>query len=131
MLERLASHLVRAVDAVVRQELEDPDFRERIYIPMIVTNAKLQICHFIAGNVSLLDGMLPGAATFEDTHAVYFRRSLAAADPQKGARTIQQASERTVLVVGGEGIAGFLMQLRLMGTGPFEKLDARISRAGR
>jgi hypothetical protein len=120
MLERLAGHLLQATEAIAdeqktldlahRQELI-PRAGAWIYIPVIVTNARLNVCSFDATAVDLSEGLLPTNATFQSASVVRFFKNLSSdIDPniQKDLTETNRAKNRTVFIVNAAGLATFL-----------------------
>jgi hypothetical protein len=114
MLERIADSLLESVEALATEELQlgkpgqMPD--RRIYLPVIVTTAELEVCSFDVGSVDLATGTLPDAE-FETVPCVRFRKSLAHLPRTVTAEDLHRASlqkERTVLVVQAKAFSDVL-----------------------
>ncbi|MFI5331364.1 MAG: hypothetical protein ACHQ2F_10095 [Desulfobaccales bacterium] len=136
LLERTAVELIQATEALAGQEKElhqekifdqqlerdEPvDFPvlefHRLYIPVIVTTAKLIISNFEPGSISLEDGCLPSDSAFEEVPVVRFRKSLTTKVSSSLGRDIGEVHEktqRTVFVVNAEGFQSFLAKWGLI-----------------
>lgn len=111
MLEHTAGQLVEAVEALALEELfvsfNNAPGHKYIYVPVIVTNADLQVCRFRAETVPLADGRLPEVAgEFESAPLVRFRKTLTVR-PMKytlvqTVRDSHRDKTRTVVVVNAE-----------------------------
>jgi hypothetical protein len=122
MLERLAGILLRSTECLANADLQlhrSPSSRStRIYVPVIITTADLQICRFDPVSVDLLDGRLPPeTAEFESVPFLRFRKSLSSTmQPRTQPSDLTQASaesERTVFVVSAAGIADWLAKCKV------------------
>ncbi|CAG0933599.1 hypothetical protein TFLX_03123 [Thermoflexales bacterium] len=117
MLERIASKLVRSVEVLSQEEYSFPRsplaIRQlRVYIPIIITNAQLKICHFDPKKVDLSSGLL-SEGEFEDVPFVRFRKTLSTSIKPRMKHLIDIAEfnekiERTVMIVNGSEIVKFL-----------------------
>jgi hypothetical protein len=121
LLERTASDLVESVEALARQELElieqngTANF-SRIYVPVLVTTARLFAASFDPATVTLSDGALPNDASFKEVTYMRFRKSLSVqtrSSSVNNLRKIREVSERTVFVVHAESVTAFLNQFEL------------------
>jgi hypothetical protein len=123
LLEKTAAELVRATEALARQEYTINDrVRQgdttvnkglsRVYVPMIVTTAKMYICDADYQGVDLQTGEVPNSSATAFP-VVRFRKSLGGGDHKEwAARSVEQFaewSERSVVVVQA---AAFLDLLR-------------------
>lgn len=119
MLERLAAQLLHATEAIAHeQKTLDIARREHlmpaqcwVYVPVIVTNARLSVCSFDPNGVNVADGSLPADATFESVTAVRFFKNLSFDIDTSARRTLtaaNRAKNRTVLVVNATGFTAFL-----------------------
>jgi len=123
LLERTASELVNSIESLAYQEkeLEERRFQEdptnyqrwfqRVYIPVIVTTAKLIVARFDPSSISLVDGSLPSNAVFNTVPYVRFRKSLSSSVAYSFQQTLQDVhkqTERTVFVVNAEGFHDFI-----------------------
>jgi hypothetical protein len=80
MLERIADSLLPSIEALAIQEMSlqpyDNTFgKPALYLPIIITNAKLSTASFDAKNVNMETGKLEDAK-FEEVSLVRFRKSL-------------------------------------------------------
>lgn len=121
LIERSASELIEAMEALAMQEKElndneakaSTDFAfTRIYIPVIVTTAELFVALFEPDSISLSDGSLSDKAVFNSVPYIRFRKSLTSNYlPSKPRQTIQEVykeTERTVFVVNATHFNSFL-----------------------
>src|SRR5207247_10319347 len=89
-----------------------------VYIPAIVTVARLVVCRYDSVDISLDDGQA-SAAAFDEVPCIRFRKSLATelindADPKiKTLHDENLNKERTVLVVNGRHLLDILGQVKL------------------
>jgi hypothetical protein len=118
MLERLASSLVDSTEAVARDEVWHQRgtgrIEQLIYVPVIVTNAKLLLVHCDIPNVNIDTGRI-NAAEHTEVPFLRFRKALsprfaglhrAATLPE-----VATARQRTVFVVNASGLTTFLKSL--------------------
>src|SRR5688572_13929217 len=111
MLERIAGGLLESVEALGYEELRLGPAREhaperRVYFPLIVTTAELEVCAFDIGNIDLATGTLPDA-DFESVPWVRFRKGLARPPATTKAQDLWRANqekERTVLIVQAKAL---------------------------
>lgn len=115
LLERTAGHLLQSQDALIG-ECVDYTIRKRheykvIYIPIIITNARLQVCKMHPRDVSLSSGTL-GHTDFTEVPMIRFRKTLSfQAPPNSIATDVFEATrerERTVLVINSESLLRIL-----------------------
>jgi len=113
LIERTASELIEAIEALARQEKSlasaESDFC-RLYIPVIVTTAELIVSNFDPASIDLKDGCLPSNSIFVEIPYIRFRKSLTTKLPSD-ANSIQRMhsrTERTVFIVNAEKINEFL-----------------------
>jgi len=128
LLERTASELTHAAECLAREELffsaikEFP--RHRIYMPVIVTNAKLSICSFVPNDIDLSTGELSlESAQFEPVPYLRFQKGLQTnilgskiqLDYRQGLELheINAEKERTVFVVNSESLLDFLKECNI------------------
>lgn len=106
MLERIASQLVDSIECLAIEEVmasyNDGPGKGYIYVPMIVTNADLQVCKFKSAEVNLTTGKL-SEGTFDSVPFIRFHKTLTT-KPTVGSRPnsleeAHQSKMRTVLVV--------------------------------
>jgi len=118
LIERASAELVSATEALAFEDkslsLNDRDTL-KIYINVIVTTAKLQVCLFDPGSISLADGTLD-QAEFQEAPYVRFRKQL---NPiykipdvysTFGKIDVARAKENTIFVVNSEHITEFLQE---------------------
>lgn len=116
MLERVAAELVCATEALAQEEralqFEREDFF-RMYVNVIVTTARLEVCTFDADAITLNDGRI-NDAEFQQAPWIRFRKQLSHDVPTVTAqntdrqRLLVQAKQQTVFVVNAESLADFL-----------------------
>jgi hypothetical protein len=116
MLERISSTLLDAVECLAVEEVllssrYGSRGRRYLYLPVIVTNANLYVCHFGLEEISLIDGKLANGE-FEPVPFIRFHKSLTTKLTQNSAAdTIEQANKdklRTVFVVQANHFKQFL-----------------------
>ncbi|PKN88861.1 MAG: hypothetical protein CVU51_03020 [Deltaproteobacteria bacterium HGW-Deltaproteobacteria-1] len=120
LLERICGKLLRAIDCLLIEEMEIMKKKEyqdaSIYVPVIVTNAKLELCHFDPEKVSLKDGFLSDVQ-FETVPFIRFRKSLTTAlSSSASPSSITDASkdrERTILVINADSLCGILENMKV------------------
>jgi hypothetical protein len=119
MLERIAGHLIEAVECLAIEEImtsinAGPGHRY-IYVPMIVTNADLQVCRFQTDEVDLSTGKL-SEGEFESVPFIRFRKSLTTRPtPNSTSSNLKYAHQnkvRTVLVVNAIHLTKLLEEWR-------------------
>jgi hypothetical protein len=118
LLERLASKLTMAVEALAVAEAElvwhHSEDEWRLYLPVIITTAKLWVCRYLPDQINLATGTVSGS-TFEEVSAVRFRKALTTVGEEKSQPTLSKLSavqERTVLVVKSSAILEVLKDWR-------------------
>jgi len=105
MLERVSNLLLASTEALAAQEIELGPHRSfgpaRVYFPVIVTNAILQVCSFDPSSIDLSTGHLPDAA-FQEVPFIRFRKPFSSAfSPQAVPTTIEETNalaDRTIFV---------------------------------
>lgn len=113
MLERISQNLLDSTDNLAFEEIHlyEAQGKRFIYLPVIVTNADLQVCKFRSEEVSLEDGTLKSGA-FESVPFIRFHKSLATRlNPKVALRTIPMANSdkmRTVIVVSSTYLSELL-----------------------
>jgi hypothetical protein len=120
MLERLAGTLLRSTEAVAEQELSIGSPTEygtcSIYLPVIVTNAELRVCHVSPGDVELTTGKLETVKT-EQVPFVRFRKNLLTTRSLRSdISNLEQANtenERTVLIMSASKLEAILRSIKL------------------
>jgi len=121
LIERASAELVSATEALAFEDkslsLNDRDHL-KIYFNVIVTTAKLQVCRFDPGTISLTDGTLTDAK-FEEVPFLRFRKQLNPVYdiPEvyavAGNADVARAKENTVFVVNSEHILDFLKNFEI------------------
>ena len=131
MLEKIADGLLPAVEAVGLEYLalisrgkgwED----NRLFLPVIVTNAELRTATYDPANTSMATGELEeDKCVFASVPFIRFRKSLSTHYPshlshaiksKQGGATLEQASkanERTILVINSLAVSDTLKKLRI------------------
>lgn len=114
MLERTAATLVVSTEAFAKEEarLFDSVHNTRIYFNVIVTTAKLNVCEFEPGNISLTDGTIKDSV-FTEVPFLRFRKQLQQdiefSIPNNFTySTMARAKENSVFIVNAEHIKQFL-----------------------
>jgi hypothetical protein len=122
LVEKPAAEIVRAVDALAMQEFQlysrgnlfhvsTSTPITRLFIPMIVTTAKMYICDADYQNINLETGEISGA-NIEPVDFVRFAKSFGAGDARRaGDITIEkfaEQTERSVLIVQASAFLDFL-----------------------
>jgi hypothetical protein len=120
MLERIASELVLATECLAINDYNhlraNPELL-RIFIPIIVTNAKLQVCPFNPTDVNLETGELK-SNNLVDVPYLRFRKQLAHKEPALSKnnptyKDISYEKENTVFIVNSLHLLEFLEELEL------------------
>jgi hypothetical protein len=119
MLERIAGQLIDAVECLAIEEIlisinSGPGHRY-IYVPMIVTNADLQVCRFSTDEIDLSDGKLADGQ-FESVPFIRFRKSLTTRlttnfQPSR-LKDAHQDKTRSVIVVSAAHLTSLLERWR-------------------
>lgn len=122
LLERICGQLLRAIDCLSVEEMIINKTKEihdaSVYIPAIITNAKLELCTFDPGKVSLSDGILK-EGKFRTLPFIRFRKSLTTGlTSQASPSNIADANkdkERTILIINADFFCEMLenMQVKL------------------
>lgn len=120
LLERISADLMESLPSIAEDELRlarpNSISRHWVYIPVIVTTAKLELCRFAPENVTLSDGLLD-LASFETVPFVRFRKSLAhSLNPHSAAHSLGDLTRdkmRTIIVVNSEHLTEFLRQWKM------------------
>ena len=115
LLERLSADLVQSLPSLANDDFQvaaSTRFSNQwIYVPVIVTTAKLEICRFSSGDVDLREGTLE-QTSFESVPFLRFRKSLAhGLNPHVRASSLSDITAdkmRTILVVNSEHLPEFL-----------------------
>jgi hypothetical protein len=124
MMERIASNLMHATEALAEEELRLHQVSDlpktRAFIPLIVTNAELAVCHYDPASVDLSTGRIDGTST-ETTALVRFRKSLSSGIPQRAPRhTLEETgheNQRTVLIMNSTSLTQVFKELEVPFTG--------------
>lgn len=112
LLERTASDLVDSVEAIAHQEFKlieqngTANF-SRIYVPMLVTTARLFATSFDPATITLKDGTLPTDPAIMEVPYIRFRKALSVGAGSSSVNSLSElnnASERTVFVVHAESV---------------------------
>lgn len=119
MLERLSGIVLKSLESLAEEEMRLRPTqlgRHRIYIPVIITTASLEVCNFDVSKVSLQTGQLQlPDGQFEAVPFIAFRKGLATKHlPERSLRDLQTANqekERTIFVVQSTEILKFLKHL--------------------
>jgi hypothetical protein len=122
LLERVCGGLVQSVDSLAEEELriaaKRPIGFTTIYIPVIVTNAELQLCVYSPTRISMVDGTIPDAV-FQTVPFIRFTKSLAtslsSAPDVEDFRSALRDRERTVFIVSASSLVEFLRKLAVGG----------------
>lgn len=121
LLERTAAEVVRATESLAQQEvaifqrsrnLPDPTSTlTRVYVPMIITTAKMSICDAEYDSLELDSGEVRNPTSFESPF-VRFTKSLGSLETSRSnAKSIEEfskQSERSVIVVQATNFLHFL-----------------------
>ena len=120
MLERIAATVVASTEALAQEEVKVlREHHLRVYINVIVTTAKLEVCKFDPNTIDLKKGTIENAE-YEDVPFLRFRKQLSPrpklGHPQglgKGFESIAKAKENTVLIVEASELVGLLKKLEI------------------
>ena len=121
MLERIASELIDATESMASEEYQLHINKKldlfRIYYPVIVTTAKLQVCKFNPEDISIDNGKID-KVNFETVPFVRFRKSLvirnASTTVFNNLKDVVRAKERTIFVVNASHVLKFLETLEIV-----------------
>jgi len=125
LLERTAAELVQSVDALGFEEMriaESKPYLTRMYVPVIVTAAALQLCRFDPSELDMETGKLPtDFANFESVPFVRFRKALggvrdaawATHDAHDTLQAVHRENERSVLIVQAKSLKRLLDEWKL------------------
>ena len=129
LLERTASELTHAAECLAKEELAFSIPKEfsgqKLYMPIIVTNAKLMVCSFVPNDVNLATGELRlEQAQFESVPYIRFHKglktSVLGSKVQAGLihrlelNEVNTEKERTVFVVNAENLFEFLRECNVI-----------------
>lgn len=120
LLERMAGALLNSVDCLTAEELDLAAGRRSeelfLYLPAIVTTARLFVCRFDPHAVPLQSGVLPDGE-FTPVNCVRFTKSLTPhLSPEASPMRLDQANLdkiRTVLVISAGGVSEVLKPLEI------------------
>jgi len=136
LLESTAAQVTRAIDALWAQEVQvnlnagSEELSGRVYIPMIVTNARLRVVDADFHTVDLSLGDIPEASIAEQKW-VRFTKAFDAPSASAGAaqsmKELVDRTERTVMVVQAKYFEEFLNSVELMRRNNDEILQAILT----
>ena len=120
LLEKICGQLLRAIDCLSVEEMEIAKKKESYllcaYIPAIVTNAQLELCHFDPEKVSLSDGVLKDGK-FKTVPFIRFRKSLTTVlSPHASPTNLIDANkdkQRTILIINANSFCDILEKIEL------------------
>jgi hypothetical protein len=133
MLERISSQLITSIECLANEEIEISNYKPNrgviVYMPVIVTTAQIELCHFDPGKIALLTGIL-SEGTFTTVPFIRFRKSLTTRLTSTATPTnIEEANqdkERTVLIMNSDSFCDLLQKLNLDNLDPFSPLPWTI-----
>ncbi len=117
MLERIASTLLRSAESLANEELalgRKTDLAvTRIYLPVIITNAVLNVCRFQTSQTDLSTGKVDlNNVTFDTAPLIRFRKNLSTiTSPTKSPDDLAKANtenERTVFIINAVELSKIL-----------------------
>ena len=119
-LERICGELLKAIDCLSVEEKEidkkNKYYRPCMYIPTIVTNAQLVLCHFDPDKVSLSDGLVKDGK-FKTVPFIRFRKSLTAVLSSYASPTnLMDANidkQRTILIMNADSFCDILENIQV------------------
>jgi hypothetical protein len=126
LLERLAGKLMSSVEALADEELRlrvpgDTRDNRRVYVPIVVTTARLWVCRYDPGKIDIATGRVDEAA-FEEVQTIRFKKALSSAGtveaeesqemPYRRFRQVSRLQERTVFVVNSSAFVSLLESWR-------------------
>jgi hypothetical protein len=138
LIEKTAAEIARATDALARQEMlihhapptGQPSLNSglsRLYVPVIVTTAKMSICDADYSSVDLETGEVAGAIS-SPASIVRFRKSFGSDSSKMRAmlsiESFAKQSERSVLVVQADAFLSFLQKAQIAMTTDRPLLEA-------
>lgn len=119
LLEKIGSELIDVTEAIAEEEIKllHSKFQDKgIFIPIIITNADLHLCHFKLDEISTKDGILE-SKQFEKIEMIRFRKSLSQTaidlDKISDLRGANMMRERTIFVINIEYFLSFLKNFSL------------------
>jgi hypothetical protein len=116
-LERRGSILIQSVEALAEEELGlgSSEGDKFLYVPVIVTAAKIWLCDFDPHSTNIESGELPSSGIkANEVPFIRFRKALRGRGPTSRAQSLEEAyveNERTVLVVQAKALAQLLIDL--------------------
>ncbi len=121
ILERWSGGLLKALECFAQEELKLAQQNNdlplvRVYFPVVITTAQLEVCRFKLGDVKLENGTLKDSQ-FETVPFIRFRKSLTTrltnGETPKNIEETNQNRERTVLVINASRLSNILQEFRL------------------
>lgn len=130
MLERLSGFVLRATETLANDELiltrPRVSGRLRFYVPIIITNAVLQVCYLEVDEIDIASGTIDDAE-FEEVPFIRFRKNLSTTiktlKPTKDLKDFSYHHDRTILVVNSNSLDIFFREFsfsKLGFTDPWE-----------
>jgi hypothetical protein len=122
MLERVSGNLLKSLEALANEELEltvSQHSKHRIYIPAIVTTAKLEVFHFIPDEVDIESGEFSieklADDQFKTVPLVRFRKNFTTTlatqnDKNRSIEDINRENERTVFIINATEFSTILRE---------------------
>ncbi len=125
-LERIIRRHLRAIECLSDEEANFPQRwaagRDRIYLPMVLTTARLICCRLRPQDIQIEGGILTeDKATFEEVPYLRFRKTLAVNDPRRHQAQLpewESCNVRSVLLVNGSHLGTLLRKLTVGSVGP-------------
>jgi hypothetical protein len=120
LLESICTILINSIEAIAQDEIQiRKDQRgELIYIPMIVTTARLYLCEYNLNIIDINTGNLSIneiSPTLESVPYIRFRKSLGIRSNElvdsSSLKHLSLANERSILIIQAESLKGFLNSL--------------------
>ena len=126
MLERLCGVVLQSLEGLAQEGLHLQTYQHdetiRVYVPVIVTTAQLEICRFDPNDVDIQNGQLPDAQ-FETVPFIRFRKGLSTSiSGKKSPLNFEEANqdkERTVFVIQAGELVAFLKEWELKFATPY------------
>jgi hypothetical protein len=116
-IDRIADTLLPSVEAAASERLTHTDGyngENRVFVPVIVTNATLYTCSFDAADVSMTDGNL-SKSDFQEVPFIRYRKGLVqsrATDIRsRNFKDSNRQQQRSLLIVNAASLASTLKQL--------------------
>jgi hypothetical protein len=125
MLERIGETLLRSVESLAVEELYIPyeSTRDRsfVYLPIIITNAKLLISEYDPNDVDLMTGKI-NEASFNETPFIQFYKNMSSSlKTDSKPHNLHEANlqnNRSVIIVNSDKIAEFIDNIQIPGNAP-------------